>query len=106
MGLHFHPTNLANSTSRKPAGTVGSHASAVVPIYSFEEADDYVYDVKWHPFHPAVFGTADGSGKFDLWNLNTDTEVHFHRCFFSFRSTHLVSGSRRVYHRQSRPGHQ
>jgi len=40
-----------------------------------DEADDYVYDVKWHPSHPAVFGTVDGSGKFDLWNLNMDTEV-------------------------------
>jgi len=31
--------------------------------------------VKWHPAHPALFGTVDGSGKFDLWNLNADTEV-------------------------------
>ena len=49
--------------------------TVISPIYSFDEADDYVYDVKWHPAHPAVFGTADGSGKFDLWNLNVDTEV-------------------------------
>ena len=69
------PTNLSSSTSGKSAGATGSHASAITPIYSFEEADDYVYDVKWHPLHPAMFGTADGSGKFDLWNLNTDTEV-------------------------------
>ncbi|KAF8899594.1 dynein intermediate chain [Gymnopilus junonius] len=47
----------------------------VSPIYSFDEADDYVYDVKWHPAHPAVFAAVDGSGKFDLWNLNMDTEV-------------------------------
>ncbi|WVF67263.1 hypothetical protein IAT40_002011 [Kwoniella sp. CBS 6097] len=45
------------------------------PLHSFEEADDYVFDVKWHPHHPAVFGTVDGSGKFDLWNLNQDVEV-------------------------------
>ncbi|KAL5633267.1 hypothetical protein ACGC1H_003683 [Rhizoctonia solani] len=44
-------------------------------IYSFDEAGDYVYDVKWHPAHPAVFGCVDGNGKFDLWNLNADTEV-------------------------------
>ncbi|EIN06184.1 cytoplasmic dynein intermediate chain [Punctularia strigosozonata HHB-11173 SS5] len=47
----------------------------VAPVYSFEEADDYVYDVKWHPTHPALFGSVDGSGRFDLWNLNADTEV-------------------------------
>jgi len=47
----------------------------VPPLYSFDEADDYVYDVKWHPAHPAIFGSVNGSGRFDLWNLNMDTEV-------------------------------
>ena len=50
-------------------------AQTIAPLYSFEEADDYVYDVKWHPAHPAVFGAVDGSGRFDIWNLNVDTEV-------------------------------
>ena len=50
-------------------------SAGVAPIHSFEEADDYVFDVKWHPHHPAMFGTVDGSGKFDLWNLNKDAEV-------------------------------
>ncbi|PLW41072.1 hypothetical protein PCANC_03303 [Puccinia coronata f. sp. avenae] len=50
-------------------------ANIIPPIYSFEEADDYIFDVKWHPCHPAMFATVDGSGKFNLWNLNTDTEV-------------------------------
>lgn len=49
--------------------------TGTAPLHSFEEADDYVFDVKWHPAHPAVFGTADGTGKFDLWNLNKDVEV-------------------------------
>ncbi|TFK74907.1 WD40 repeat-like protein [Pluteus cervinus] len=91
MGLHFHPligpvdfSDLFLSCSAdwtvklwrakslaKPSTTLHS----VPPLYSFDEADDYVYDVKWHPAHPALFGTVDGSGKFDLWNLNTDTEV-------------------------------
>jgi dynein intermediate chain len=90
-GLHFHPlsgpidfsdifvTSSVDWTVKlwkaksiaKPSTTV----SAVSPLYSFEEADDYVYNVKWHPNHPAMFGTVDGSGKFDLWNLNSDTEV-------------------------------
>ncbi|KAF9564282.1 dynein intermediate chain [Agrocybe pediades] len=91
MGLHFHPlvgpvdfsdlfltcsvdwtTKLWRAKSlTKPSTT----AHSISPLYSFDEADDYVYDVKWHPAHPATFGTVDGSGKFDLWNLNTDTEV-------------------------------
>jgi len=62
---------LWRKSTAKPSGTV----QLMHPLYSFDEADDYVYDVKWHPSHPAVFGTVDGSGKFDLWNLNVDTEV-------------------------------
>jgi len=50
-------------------------SGGILPVHSFEEADDYVFDVKWHPNHPAMFGTVDGSGKFDLWNLNQDAEV-------------------------------
>ncbi|GAA5933269.1 dynein intermediate chain [Sporobolomyces koalae] len=45
------------------------------PLLSFEEADDYVYDVEWHPHHPALFASVDGAGKLNLWNLNLDTEV-------------------------------
>ncbi|ELU43646.1 cytoplasmic dynein intermediate chain [Rhizoctonia solani AG-1 IA] len=51
----------------------------ISPIYSFDEAGDYVYDVKWHPSHPAVFGCVDGNGRFDLWNLNADTEVRLNQ---------------------------
>lgn len=53
----------------------GGQGSGIAPLHSFEEADDYVFDVKWHPNHPAMFGTVDGTGKFDLWNLNQDVEV-------------------------------
>lgn len=91
MGMHFHPlvgsvdfsdlfltcsvdwtVKLWRSKSlAKPA----TAPNIVSPLYSFDEADDYVYDVKWHPQHPAVFATGDGTGKFDLWNLNANTEV-------------------------------
>ncbi|KAI0077731.1 WD40 repeat-like protein [Panus rudis PR-1116 ss-1] len=91
MGLHFHPlvgpvdfsdlflscsvdwtVKLWRAKSLAKPSTMVTH---VHPIYSFDEADDYVYDVKWHPAHPAVFGSVDGSGRFDVWNLNADTEV-------------------------------
>lgn len=64
------------------AGAPGAPGGVIAPLFSFEEADDYVYDVKWHPNHPALFGSVDGAGKFDLWNLNMDTEVRppCHRC--------------------------
>jgi dynein intermediate chain len=45
------------------------------PLHSFEHNFDYVYDARWSPLHPAVFATADGTGKLDLWNLNADTEL-------------------------------
>ncbi|EDV27646.1 uncharacterized protein TRIADDRAFT_20566, partial [Trichoplax adhaerens] len=48
---------------------------ATRPLHSFEGYSDYVYDVKWSPIHPAVFASADGSGRLDLWNINKDTEV-------------------------------
>nr|GAT42947.1 predicted protein [Mycena chlorophos] len=91
MGLHFHPlagpvdlSDLFLTCSvdwtvklwrAKSLSKPSTAPHGIAPLYSFEEADDYVYDVKWHPQHPAMFGSVDGSGKFDLWNLNTDTEV-------------------------------
>ena len=91
MGVHFHPLHgpvdfsdlfLTCSVDwtvklwrAKSLAKPSTSANVVAPLYSFDEADDYVYNVKWHPAHPAVFGSVDGSGKFDLWNLNSDTEV-------------------------------
>jgi dynein intermediate chain len=45
------------------------------PLLTFDLNDDYMYDIKWHPTHPALFTTADGSGKLDVWDLNKDHEV-------------------------------
>lgn len=45
------------------------------PLYSFEDNGDYVYDVAWSPVHPALFAAVDGTGRLDLWHLNSDTEV-------------------------------
>ncbi|KAI8054628.1 WD40-repeat-containing domain protein [Syncephalis plumigaleata] len=47
----------------------------ISPIYSFEDSADYVYDVAWSPSHPAVFASVDGTGHFNVWNLNVDTDV-------------------------------
>lgn len=90
-GVHFHPllgpidfSDLFLSCSvdwtvklwrAKSAAKPSTTPQVISPIYSFDESDDYVYDVRWHPSHPAIFGSANGSGRFDLWNLNADTEV-------------------------------
>jgi hypothetical protein len=61
--------------------------SVVNPLYSFEESDDYVYDVRWHPTHPAVFASVNGVGRMDVWNLNIDTEVRSSPILYN--TTHL-----------------
>lgn len=63
------------ATGKGSLATNGPGGKLHKPIMSFEDASDYVYDVKWHPHHPALFGSVDGAGKFDLWNLNIDQEV-------------------------------
>lgn len=45
------------------------------PIHSFESNGDYIYDVKWSPNNPALFATADGDGRVDIWNLANDSEL-------------------------------
>ncbi|KAI8324921.1 WD40-repeat-containing domain protein [Choanephora cucurbitarum] len=92
-GLNFHPLHgpvdfsdlyLTSSVDwtvklwrAKSISKTSTQPSVITPLYSFEHADDYVYDVKWSPTHPALFGTVDGTGQFDLWNLNADTEEPF-----------------------------
>lgn len=50
------------------------------PVLSIDAFEDYVYDVRWHPTHPAVFASVDGEGHVDLWNLNRDVESPATRC--------------------------
>lgn len=50
------------------------------PILSLDSFEDYVYDVRWHPTHPAAFSTVDGEGHVDLWNLNANLETPIVRC--------------------------
>ncbi|CAG8509792.1 3071_t:CDS:10 [Funneliformis caledonium] len=90
-GLHFHPiagpvdfsdlylTSSVDWTCKlwraKSISKPSTSPQSITPLYSFESADDYVYDVKWSPKHPALFASVDGTGKFSVWNLNVDTEV-------------------------------
>ncbi|CAF4760625.1 unnamed protein product, partial [Rotaria sp. Silwood2] len=45
------------------------------PLNSFEVNSDYITDVRWSPVHPSVFLTCDITGRFDIWNLNHDSEL-------------------------------
>lgn len=68
-------TSASATTASNTSRTGAVPPSSIAPLYTFEEASDYVLDARWHPAHPALFGSVDASGKFDIWNLNSDTEV-------------------------------
>ncbi|KAI9199746.1 WD40-repeat-containing domain protein [Polychytrium aggregatum] len=91
-GLHFHPLFGASDFSdlfltssvdwtvklwkvNKSTTKSATAPQTVAPLYSFNEADDYVYDVKWSPVHPALFAAVDGSGRISFYNLNQETEI-------------------------------
>ncbi|KAJ1884157.1 hypothetical protein LPJ66_010746 [Kickxella alabastrina] len=59
----------------KPASAVPTDMR---PLHTFDAFDDYVYDARWSPVHPAVFASADGAGRLALWNLNADVELPVH----------------------------
>ena len=44
------------------------------PLLTFESNEDYIYQSKFHPQNPSLFGTVDGMGKLDLWDINISTE--------------------------------
>lgn len=65
--------NPSSATINQPPRS-GVNTISVKPLISIEEAGDYVYDVSWHTVHPALFTQVDGSGRVDLFNLNSDIE--------------------------------
>jgi len=80
--VHFHPgggavdlSDLFVTSSTDWTCKLWSNKGSTKPLYSFEEAGDYVYDVQWSPTHPSLFASADGTGTVSFWNLNKDTEV-------------------------------
>ncbi|KAI6894899.1 hypothetical protein KC334_g11861, partial [Hortaea werneckii] len=34
-----------------------------------------VYDVRWSPTKPSIFGSVDGSGSLDIWDVNLSAEI-------------------------------
>jgi dynein intermediate chain len=45
------------------------------PLFTFENAQEYIYDVEWSPVHPSMFACCDGDGFIEVWDLNKDTEA-------------------------------
>jgi dynein intermediate chain len=44
------------------------------PLSTFENFDDYIYDVQWNPSNPSVFVTANNDGSMDLFDLSVEME--------------------------------
>jgi dynein intermediate chain len=61
--------------SHRGSASASDASTTISPLHTFEEASDYVLDARWHPHHPALFGTVDAGSKFDVWNINADAEV-------------------------------
>lgn len=61
--------------SASPAPPTASSSSIIPPIHTFENNQDYLYDIAWSPAHPAVFVCGDGQANIDLWDINTHTEM-------------------------------
>ena len=96
-GLDFHPSrgkvdlgDLALSSSLdwtiklwrvRPHSSALSAANANTQGLQIERPlldimrEDVVYDVKWSPTKPGVFGNVDGAGRIEIFDLAIDTEV-------------------------------
>lgn len=93
MSLDFHPVrgpvdlgDLVLSSSldwsvklwkaRPPPTTTAANAppQAAAPIMEFTR-EDVVYDAKWSPTKPGVFGLVDGAGGLEVWDITLDSEI-------------------------------
>lgn len=56
------------------ASTISGNAEIVKPLLEIQR-EDSVYDVKWSPTKPGIFGCVDGGGRFDVYDINASSEV-------------------------------
>ncbi|KAF2723126.1 WD40 repeat-like protein [Polychaeton citri CBS 116435] len=65
-------TSASNNFSTTSANA--SSSSEISPLLTIPRSDA-VYSTKWSPTRPSIFGLVDGAGKFDVYDLNTSSEV-------------------------------
>ena len=56
------------------SGTISGGVETVKPLLDISR-EDSVYDVKWSPTKPGVFGCVDGAGRVDIYDINASSEV-------------------------------
>ncbi|KAI5369249.1 Putative WD40/YVTN repeat-like-containing domain superfamily [Septoria linicola] len=56
------------------SSTISGNTEVVKPLLEIQR-EDSVYDAKWSPTKPGIFGCVDGSGRFDIYDINASSEV-------------------------------
>jgi dynein intermediate chain len=54
--------------------TISGNTEIVKPLLEIQR-EDSVYDAKWSPTKPGIFGCVDGSGRLDIYDINASSEV-------------------------------
>lgn len=62
------PSLLPNTSQSNPAQT------SISPLITVSR-EDLIYDAKWHPHRPSIFGCVTGAGDLEIFDLTIDTEV-------------------------------
>ncbi|KAK5681146.1 hypothetical protein LTS10_006907 [Elasticomyces elasticus] len=62
------------ASSGAGSGQAGGVAESVQPLLEIQR-EDTVFDVRWSPTRPSVFGCVDGAGVLDVYDLLVSTEV-------------------------------
>jgi dynein intermediate chain, cytosolic len=65
----------ATTAASATAGLGSSSTPQVISPLLDINREDVVYDAKWSPHRPGVFGLVDGAGNVEIWDLYNDTEV-------------------------------
>lgn len=68
-------TSSSPNTSITQSSTQTTTNPIISEMHTFENNQEYIYDISWSPSHPGVFCCGDGEGNLDLWNINTHTEI-------------------------------
>ncbi|KAF4553527.1 WD domain-containing protein 6 [Elsinoe fawcettii] len=63
-----------HSSALSTANTASNGLQVERPLLDIMR-EDVVYDVKWSPTKPGVFGCVDGAGRLEVFDINVDVEV-------------------------------
>ncbi|CAK9108668.1 unnamed protein product [Durusdinium trenchii] len=77
------------------------------PVLTLDTFEDYVYDARWHPTHPAVFASTDGEGrdaqaakKFGAAHNSfphTQSVLALNKCYWSMDGRKLATGDSEAF---------